>query len=46
MEIINIADFDKGLELLAEKLEMPIPKENIEARKQFVLTFVSYLVNQ
>ncbi len=44
-EIVNISKFPEGLEILAEKLDLPIPKEDMEARKALVLNIVSTFIN-
>ncbi len=43
-ETIDLTNFEESLELLAEKLEMPIPKENMEARKAALLAFVNFMI--
>lgn len=43
-EKIDLTNFERSLEELAEKLEMPIPKENMEARKAAILAFVNFMI--
>jgi hypothetical protein len=38
--VTGIDKFPEGVEILAEKMDLPIPKENMEARKQAVIAFV------
>ena len=44
-EKINIAKYPEGLDLLAKKLDLPFPEENIEARKAYVQNLVNYIIN-
>lgn len=44
-EIVNISKYPEGLEILAEKLELPVPKEDMEARKAYILGVVSNFIN-
>ena len=44
-EIVNISKYPEGLDILAEKLELPIPKENMEARKNFIKAAILQFVN-
>ena len=43
---VNINKYPEGLEYLAENLDLPIPKEDIEARKAYVMGLVETLVRQ
>jgi len=43
---MNINKYPEGLDYLAENLELPIPKENMEARKDYVTSLIDYLVRQ
>ncbi len=43
-EKIDLTNFETSIEELAEKLEMPIPKENLEARKAALLAFVNFMI--
>lgn len=36
----DIAKYPEGVEILAEKMDLPIPKEDMEARKRAVLMFM------
>ena len=38
--VSGINKYPEGLEILAEKMDLPIPKENMEARKMAVIMFV------
>lgn len=41
-----ITSYPEGLDYLAENLQLPIPKENMEARKNFVMSLIDNLVRQ
>lgn len=43
-ETIDLTNFEKSLEELAEKLEMPIPKEDLETRKAALLAFANFMI--
>lgn len=39
--IKDVNKYPEGIELLAEKMDLPIPKENMEARKMAVIMFIN-----
>ncbi len=39
-EKVNISKYPEGLDILAEKLDLPIPKEDKEARKAYIKSVV------
>lgn len=43
-EKIDLTDYEKGIEALAEKLNMPIPKENMEARRAALVMFINFMI--
>lgn len=44
MEKYDISKYPEGLDILAEKLEIPIPKEDMEARRNYVFAFIDGMI--
>ena len=44
-EKVYIADYPQGVEILAKKLKLPIPEENLEARKAYIQNLIAYFIN-
>ena len=43
---VDITKYPEGLEYLAEKLELPVPIEDPQARKDYVFGLIDLLVRQ
>lgn len=42
---IDITKYPEGLKYLAQVLELPIPKENTQAREDYIFNFVKGLIS-
>ena len=41
---VNVTKYPEGLEILAKELDLPIPEDDIEARKEYVKAAIGYFV--
>ena len=43
-EKVRVSKYPEGVDILAEKLDLPIPKENMEGRRNYIKLLISLFV--